>query len=135
MTTTPAKTNGIHHLGLTVPNLAQAREFFVDALGFSQVGEKPNYPAVFVSDGAVMITLWQANEGATAFDRHTNIGLHHFALEVPGHEALEALHEAFALREDVVVEFAPEPLGTAGARHLMSRIPGNIRLELIAPHA
>ena len=36
-------------------------------------------------------------------------------------------------RDDVTIEFAPEPLAGGPARHLMCRIPGNIRLELIAP--
>ena len=60
MSDNPAKTRGAHHVGLTVPDLRAARDFFVDALGFAEVGELPDYPAVFVSDGAITITLWQA---------------------------------------------------------------------------
>ena len=50
-----ARTQGIHHAGLTVPDLAAARAFFEQALGFRPVGEVPAYPAVFLSDGAVLI--------------------------------------------------------------------------------
>ena len=84
MTTANARTQGIHHAGLTVPDLSQARAFFESALGFEAVGEVPDYPAVFLSDGSVMITLWQAEDPATAipFDRRRNLGLHHFALRV-----------------------------------------------------
>ena len=53
-------TQGIHHAGLTVPDLSAAQRFFTEGLGFETVGEVPDYPAAFVSDGAVMITLWQA---------------------------------------------------------------------------
>ncbi|MEM7412387.1 MAG: VOC family protein [Myxococcota bacterium] len=128
------RTAGVHHAGLTVPDLAAAAAFFEKALGFERVGEVPDYPAVFVSDGAVMITLWQAENGAdaTPFDRKRGIGLHHLALRVDP-SALDGLHTDLAAREDVAVEFAPESLGTGPTRHMMCRIPGGIRLELIAP--
>lgn len=134
MTTQPV-TSGAHHVGLTVPDLAAARDFFRDALGFAEVGGKPDYPAIFVSDGVVMITLWQVadKEAAVPFDRRRGIGLHHLALKVAGAEALAALHERLRVRKDVTVEFAPEDLGTGPARHMMCAIPGGIRLELIAP--
>jgi catechol 2,3-dioxygenase-like lactoylglutathione lyase family enzyme len=120
-----------------VPDLGAAKAFFIDGLGFTQVGEKPDYPAVFVSDGEVMITLWQAEDPANAvpFDRRRGIGLHHLALQVEDAAALDALHGEFLKRQDVRIEFAPEALGGGPTRHLMCRIPGNIRLELIAPAA
>lgn len=128
-----AKTQGAHHIGLTVPNITATRDFFIDALGYQQVGEKPEYPAVFVSDGTLMITLWQAKDpaGATPFDRHQNIGLHHLSLKVGSEEALLAIAKAFEARSDVSLEFAPEALGQSGLKHMMCHIPGNIRLELI----
>lgn len=131
------KTEGIHHLGLTVPQLGAARDFFIEGLGFEQVGEVPDYPAVFLSDGTVMITLWQAEDPANAipFDRRRVIGLHHFALRVADPDALEALHGELMHRDDVEIEFAPEPLNGVAAQHMMCRVPGNIRLEVIAPIA
>ena len=110
---TPPRTRGVHHTGLTVPDLSATRHFFEDALGFEAVGEVPDYPAVFLSDGHVMITLWQAEPGQAArpFDRKRQIGLHHLALRVDGADALGALHADLARRGDVEVEFAPEPLG------------------------
>jgi catechol 2,3-dioxygenase-like lactoylglutathione lyase family enzyme len=129
-----AKTQGAHHVGLTVPNLAAARAFFIDALGFEQVGEIAAYPAVFVSDGAIMITLWQAEDPANAvpFDRRANIGLHHLALRVGSRAALEQLYAELRMRKDLEIEFEPEALGGTGIQHMMCRVPGNIRLELIA---
>lgn len=129
-----AKTRGAHHIGLTVPNLGEARDFFLEALGFEQVGEVPDYPAAFVSDGTIMITLWQAEDPATAtpFDRRRNIGLHHLALGVESVEALATLAIELGARRDTDIEFEPEPLGSSPLRHMMCRIPGNIRLELVA---
>lgn len=129
-----ARTRGAHHVGLTVPDLGAARRFFVEALGFEAVGEVPDYPAAFVSDGSVMITLWQVEDPTTAipFDRRANIGLHHLALRVGDAAALSSLHQELAWRADASIEFEPEGLGDSGLQHMMIRIPGNIRLELIA---
>ena len=135
MTDSTTRTQGAHHIGLTVPDLVAARTFFVDALGFSQVGEVPDYPAVFLSDGSIVITLWQAEDPAAAvpFDRRANIGLHHLALRVAGRDELERLARELSGRDDTDIEFESESLGGTDIRHMMCRIPGNIRLELIAP--
>ena len=129
-----ARTQGAHHIGLTVPDLGAARRFFTEALDFESAGEVPDYPAAFVSDGSILITLWQAEDPVRAvpFDRRTNIGLHHLALRVENTDALARLHHELSGREDVFVEFEPESLGGSEMQHMMIRIPGNIRLELIA---
>ena len=134
---TDSLTQGAHHIGLTVPDLAETLAFFIDALGFSQVGEVPDYPAAFVSDGTTMITLWQAQdpETATSFDRKNVIGLHHLALRVANGEALDTLHQRVSKAANVTIEFAPEALRDGPTRHMMMAIPGGIRLELIAPAA
>lgn len=81
-------TAGIDHVGLTVRNIETTRDFFVQCLGWQIVGEKPDYPAVFVSDGKLIITLWQVKEESApvAFDRRKSIGLRHLALRA-AHEA------------------------------------------------
>ena len=129
-----AVTQGAHHIGLTVPDLAATRGFFIDTLGFDQLGDVPDYPAVFLTDGTTMITLWQAENPATAvqFDRKNIIGLHHFALNVENVEALEELHGKLKNTSGVEIEFAPEPLGEGPAYHMMCAIPGGIRTEFIA---
>ena len=135
MTASETRTEGVHHVGLTVPQLDEAKTFFIEGLGFEQVGEKPEYPAVFVSDGTTMITLWQAEDpaSAVAFDRRRVIGLHHLALRVADPETLAGVYRDLEKRDDVNIEFAPESLGGGPVEHMMCRIPGNIRLELIAP--
>ncbi len=129
-----AVTRGAHHIGLTVPDLAKTRAFFLDTLGFAQVGEVPDYPAVFLTDDTTMITLWQAESPASAvpFDRKNVIGLHHLALTVDGADALDALHDKLKASDSADVEFAPEPLGGGPAKHMMCAIPGGIRVEFIA---
>ena len=132
-----ALTQGVHHIGLTVPDLARTRRFFTETLGLSQIGEVPDYPAVFLSDGDIMITLWQAAdpEKVVSFDRKNVIGLHHLALKVDGQAALDALHETLVTEQDVQIEFAPQALGGGPTRHMMCYIPGGIRVEFIAPAA
>ena len=46
-TATSATTQGAHHIGLTVPNLDETRNFFLDTLGYEQ-GVKINEPRVIL---------------------------------------------------------------------------------------
>ncbi|WP_310621900.1 VOC family protein [Flexibacterium corallicola] len=123
-------TLGIDHLGLTVKNLEASVKFFTEVLGWSQFGGNPDYPSAYVTDGYSKLTLWEKKAGAfNGFDRHKNIGLHHFALKVP---SLEVLHHTFDLvkgAEGVEVEFSPEPSGKGPKLHFMIREPGGTRLE------
>ncbi len=127
-----AVTQGLHHAGFTVPDISATGAFLTQALGFQQVGEIADYPAIFLSDGTVMITLWQVKELArsVAFDRHHNIGLHHVAFKV---DNLDALYQTLSDRHDTQIEFAPEPLGSGSTRHLMCTIPGGLRVEFVQP--
>ncbi|MFT2092850.1 VOC family protein [Paraglaciecola sp. 2405UD69-4] len=131
--TTPINTQGIHHLGLNVPDIEQTAAFFIEQLHFKKVGEKPEYPAIFVSDGTVMLTLCKVadRDNMVSFNRKQNIGLHHFALKVADVEALDSLYQQLKSLENVEIEFAPEPLGDLPIQHMMCFIPGGIRLELI----
>ena len=43
---TTACTQGAHHIGLAVRDVAEARDFFVEALGFRVAAERPDYPAI-----------------------------------------------------------------------------------------
>lgn len=127
------KTEGAHHIGLTVPDVEETAAFFIDVLNFEKVGGRPAYPAIFVSDGSLMVTLWQADAGAAAFDRRANCGLHHMAFKVADADALAAVHAAIDAAPGAEVEFAPEPLNAGPTRHMMCRVPGGLRIEFIAP--
>lgn len=131
---TKIETSGIHHLGLTIPDIKQTAAFFIEQLNFKKVGEVPAYPAIFVSDGTIMLTLWQIKDAdnMTNFDRTKNVGLHHFALKVNTIEQLHALYQNLLKLENVDIEFAPEALGDSPFVHMMCLIPGGVRLELIS---
>jgi catechol 2,3-dioxygenase-like lactoylglutathione lyase family enzyme len=124
-------THGIDHIGLAVQNLNDTRDFFIQCLGWNLVGERPAYPAAFVSDGHVLLTLWQVTnqDKLVAFDRKTNVGLHHLALRVGSEEALDDIFSRVSGWPGVVPEFAPENLGEGPKRHAMVYEPGGIRVE------
>jgi lactoylglutathione lyase len=124
-------TQGVDHIGLTVADLKQSTAFFTDCLGWRLLGEKPDYPAAFVSDGHTRVTLWQVSDVAAyvAFDRRRNVGLHHLALKTGTLENLHTVHQRVAAWPGVVVEFAPEFSGKGPKIHCMIREPGGCRVE------
>jgi catechol 2,3-dioxygenase-like lactoylglutathione lyase family enzyme len=138
MTMTNALTNGAHHVGLTVPDLDAATDFFCVTLGFSEVGGNPAYPSRFVSDGKTLLTLWQVNDPSSAapFDRKTNIGLHHLALGVADAATLDTVHARVKAHPGAKIEFIPEPIREGSAtRHFICSMPGGIRIEFATPFA
>ncbi|MDI1296362.1 MAG: VOC family protein [bacterium] len=135
---TDTLTHGVHHIGLTVPDLDKARGFFCGLLGFEEVGGVPDYPSIFVSDGAILLTLWRTADPMTAraFDRRANIGLHHLSLAVANNAALDAAWEKVSAHPEVVVDFPPGPIRPGSpTRHFLVFIPGGIRIEFATPFA
>ncbi len=127
-----AKTIGMNHLGLTVRDLNQTTTFFRDVLRWNVTAEDPSYPRTTVTDGTVRLTLWQVQvDGAAPFDRKTNLGLHHLALEVADEATLLSLGETLAATDGVEVEFMPEFMGTGPRKHMMFAEPGGLRIELL----
>ncbi|WP_144156647.1 VOC family protein [Paraburkholderia sp. BCC1885] len=124
-------TRGIDHLGLAVRDLNVTRDFFIQCLGWNLVGERPAYPAAFVSDGHIMLTLWQVTnqDRLVEFDRKSNVGLHHLALRVGSEAALKEIFARVTAWPGVTVDFAPENLGEGPKQHAMVFEPGGIRLE------
>lgn len=122
---------GIHHLGLTVSNLEKSSQFFCELLNWKVIRKIDDYPAIFVSNGDIMFTLWQASEAANAFDRKTNVGLHHVALHIESLDELVQLYNKFKISDLVTIEFAPELLGNGPAQHMMIFEPSGIRVEFI----
>ncbi|TOB48862.1 VOC family protein [Vibrio parahaemolyticus] len=122
-------TKGIHHVGLTVSDLEASAKFFTEQLGWSEVKRNPDYPAIFVSDGHIMLTLWASKaEAAVPFDRKTNVGLHHLALLVESEGQLDELRDQF-VKSGVEIEFGPELVKSGPAKHLMCYDPSGIRVE------
>ncbi len=63
------------------------------------------YPAIFVSDGKIMVTLWGIKEKPeTPFNKKKNVGLHHVALHVEDEVALNNIYNIMKENE-VEIEF------------------------------
>lgn len=128
--TTPI-TSGIHHLGLTVSKLEESAQFFTALLGWKEVRRNDDYPAIFVSDGTIMLTLWATKEQPlVGFDKNRNVGLHHVALRIGNENDLNAVYERLS-SNGVEIEFAPELLRQGPAKHMMCYDPSGIRVEFI----
>lgn len=127
----PVLTQGLSHLGLTVSKLEQTTLFFTETLGWKLAGEKPQYPAKFVTDGKMFVTLWQVTnlDSVISFDRKNNVGLHHLAISVASKENLDLLYERFKTVKDLEIEFAPELNGQGPTIHMMIREPSGNRIE------
>jgi len=125
-------TAGIHHLGLAVPDLDAACGFFCEALDWTLLSRNDQYPSAFVSDGTVTLTLWRVADpaSAVAFNRRSNIGLHHLALAVADEVALQATFERVSRYPGVAIEFPPGPVRPGVDRkHFICAMPGGLRLE------
>jgi catechol 2,3-dioxygenase-like lactoylglutathione lyase family enzyme len=124
-------TKGAHHIGLTVSKLEESASFFINILGWSEVLRNPDYPAIFVTDGVLMVTLWEVKSSSPVnFDRKENVGLHHLALSVDSFDDLDAIHENVT-EHGLKVEFSPELLRGGPMKHMMCYDPSGIRIEFI----
>jgi len=122
-------TSGVHHIGLAVSNLEASAAFFTQLLGWQEVKRRDDYPAIFVKDDALTITLWKTQtEEPVKFDRKTNVGLHHLALRVESKEALFQLLEVLKANQ-IEIEFEPTLRGEGPSMHMMCYEPSGIRIE------
>lgn len=123
----------IDHVGLTVGDLASSTAFFVECLGWRVIGGRPEYPAAYIARDGACITLWQVEDRQShvAFNRRTNIGLHHLALRLPTMAELEDVHRRACAWPGVEVEFPPQPSGKGPKMHSMIREPGGCRIEFV----
>lgn len=126
-------TKGTHHIGLTVSGLEESAAFFVSLLGWKEVRRNDEYPAIYVSDGSVMVTLWATKEApSNPFNKNKNVGLHHVAFQVASEKDLMRVYSKLT-DCDVPIEFAPELLNKGPAKHMMCFEPSGIRVEFIWP--
>lgn len=127
-------TSGVHHVGLSVKDVEKTALFFIEILGWKEVKRKNDYPAIFVSDGINLITLWQINDNnPIEFDRKKNVGLHHLALRVKSIDLLDELYSKIKSNNEFKIEFAPESLNGTSTVHMMCVDPNGIRIEFIVP--
>ena len=101
-----AVTTGVQHIGLAVSKLEESAAFFTKILGWEEVKRREDYPAIFVRDNALTITLWKTQtDDPVEFNRKTNVGLHHLALRVENKADLFQLLEVLKANQ-IEIEFA-----------------------------
>ncbi len=129
------QTRGLNHLGLSVRDLDESVDFFVNCLGWEESGRDDSYPRCAVGDGNIRLTLWQVdnNLDVNPFHFRQNVGLHHFALELASEAELKAVAERVKSWPGVEIEFMPEPVGGGPRKHMIFFEPGGIRVEFIWP--
>lgn len=126
-------TSGVQHIGLAVSKLEESAGFFTQLLGWEEVRRRDDYPAIFVKDDALTITLWKTQtEEPVKFDRKRNIGLHHLALRVKSKEALFELLDVLKANQ-IEIEFEPTFIREGPSMHMMCYEPSGIRIEFYYP--
>ncbi len=126
-------TKGIHHIGLTASKLEESAGFFTSLLGWKEVRRNEEYPAIYVSDGNIMVSLWAIKEDpAIRFNKNTTVGLHHVAFCVESEDDLNTIYKRLT-DNGVEVEFSPELLQQGPAKHMMCYEPSGIRVEFTWP--
>jgi glyoxylase I family protein len=88
---TPITTGAVHHLRLTVSDVARSRAFYTEVLGFQHVMDLP--VGVFLSNGTVGLGIGPSPNPSRApsddrFDE-ARVGLDHLSFGVASREELE----------------------------------------------
>jgi len=127
----PVVFGAIHHLDLTVSDVARARAFYTGVLGFAVVKELP--PVVVLGRGDVVLGLVPAECGAgDRFVTH-RVGLDHLSFRAGSRDDLERAARLFD--EHGVSHGEIEDTAVLQTFVLAFRDPDNILLELVAPYA
>lgn len=132
---TPLTVAGIHHLNLTVTDVARSIDFYTNLLGFEiavDLGERK-----ILSNGNMMLVLGPPPDAASAIsaDRfnENRVGLDHVSFNVENRARLEEAVELFD--GNGVSHGEIKDLGADfGIYVLAFRDPDNIQLELTAPY-
>jgi glyoxylase I family protein len=140
----------IHHLRLTVSDVARSREFYTSVLGFGVAMEAPPPPdhpshalvaealqgGVVLIHGDVLFGLRPSGAdragGGAPFDEH-RVGLDHLSFSVASRAALDDAVRLLDARG--VPHGEPKDLPDFGITVLAFRDPDNVQLELTAPYS
>lgn len=122
-----AMTKGVNHVGLSVTNLAETKDFFVEILEFQELKYVEREHA-YVTDGNTMITLWQTAEEKADIK---TAGLHHLAFQVESVAVLRKIEERMK-QKNIRLQF--DGIGVRGQEGgfiaLFCYEPSGIRIEL-----
>src|SRR5947208_7163483 len=136
-------TDGIHHLRLTVTDVARSREFYTGLLGFDVAVESPPpgdpsaeaayqvlFGGIVMIRGSLLMGLRPVAPAGDRFDED-RVGLDHLSFSVASRADLEAavrlLDERGVPHGDITT------LDGFGIHILPFRDPDNIQVELTAP--
>ena len=126
-------TQGVHHLTLTVSEVARSEKFYTELFNFQKVGGVG--PRSLLSNGTVILALTPPPDPAQAIsnDRfnENRIGLDHVSFSVA---SLADLEKAMEILDAQGIEHGSITLLEAvGIAILAMRDPDNIQIELTAP--
>jgi glyoxylase I family protein len=134
---------GIHHLRLTVTDVARSREFYTGVLGFDVAVESPPaddpsaaaaykvlFGGVVMVRGSLLMGLRPVAPAGDRFDED-RVGLDHLSFSVGSRADLEAAERL--LDERSVPHGEITTLDGFGIHILPFRDPDNIQIELTAP--
>lgn len=133
--------NFLHHVGISVPSLDEARHFYIDLLGFTELGagafaRDADIDRIMALDGAQANVMFLAfgdfkiemfefaspDQGRDDAGRSVHLhGISHFCLDVTDVLGLQARLKASGMR------FHSDPVDKAGVRTVYGRDPfGNV---------
>ncbi len=124
----PIQTNGLSHLALRVTDLARAKRFYAETLGFPVVLEQGDI--VLVNANGILLGMRGGNPATAPGDRFDpyRVGIDHLALAVADPTALDGLArqlDAAGVRHNGVED---DP--TTGGRYISFSDPDGIAWEL-----
>jgi len=136
---------GVHHLRLTVTDVARSREFYTNLLGFDVAAESPPegdtsaeaaykilFGGVVMIRGDLLLGLRPVAPAGDRFDED-RVGLDHLSFSVGSRQMLD---EAVRLFDERGVPHGDvTDLPSFGIHVLPFRDPDNIQIELTAPIA
>jgi catechol 2,3-dioxygenase-like lactoylglutathione lyase family enzyme len=138
------ETTGLHHVRLTVTDLARSRAFYEGVLGLEVIAQSPGDPedpavrrdpdqlfgGVIYQAGGIGLGLRPVAAAGDGFDSERT-GLDHLSFSVASREVLEAA--AAALQERGITHGQIKELAGFGIAILSFSDPDGVHLELSAP--
>ena len=131
---TPISTSAVHHVAITVSDVARSTAFYTQLLGFQKLMDFGS--RALLGNGSMVLALTPPTDPSQAIanDRfnENRIGLDHLSFSVASHAELEKAVSLFDANNIPHGEI--KDLGDVGIYVLAFRDPDNIQMELTAPH-
>lgn len=132
---TTITTGPVHHIALTVSDVARAETFYTTLLGFERIAEFG--PRALLSNGSMILALTPPPDPAQAIEgdrfNENRIGMDHLSFAVDSRADLEAavaLLDEHDVNRGEIADLEPFQITI-----LAFRDPDNIQIELTAPYS